>query len=234
MSSKTFFQVKVKPVVPVESKLARIEDRNNARENRPRYWRIDVIRKQKLPGLFGAVLMLMLQPNEVLADLTFVEEPAVTSNPNKSVPLSAIVSFVASEPVTTTIAVSDERRTWKLSYSEEDDPSIGLPVVGLKYGESHRISVEIENGAGERLSGAAPLTFKTPDKPSDLTLIPPVRVMKRVQEKMEPGLTVASLRRSVTNPGDRRRSSGGKFWIAGGLRFRGRDRLELLLRRSNQ
>ena len=82
---------------------------------------------------------------------------------------------------------------------------IELPLVGMKYCRPHKIAVEIENRSGERLAASQPLMFKTPEKPKDPTLVPPVRVMKRVAEKMKRGFTVASLRRNVRAAGARRR-----------------------------
>lgn len=86
-----------------------------------------------------AVALLAIPTANAMAEPSFVETPAIAPNPNPSVPLSAIVSFTASEPVSTTITVSDESRVWKLNYSEEDDAAKGLPVVGMKYGRSHKI-----------------------------------------------------------------------------------------------
>jgi len=46
------------------------------------------------------------------------------------------------------LSISDGEREWVLNYSPERDPTKGLPVVGMKYGRTHRIEVSIADSAG--------------------------------------------------------------------------------------
>ena len=48
--------------------------------------------------------------------LTFIKEPTIFQNPNPTVPMAAIVQFEASEPVETTLLISDGRDSWELHY----------------------------------------------------------------------------------------------------------------------
>ena len=122
-------------------------------------------------------------------ETTFHTQPTIRPNPNPAVPLAAIVSFETTEPVHTTLTVSDGEREWSLQYPADRNPAEGLPVVGMKYGKSHRIGVRIASASGETAAVPAQLEFATPEKPDDRTRIPAVRVMVSKPDKMEPGYT---------------------------------------------
>ena len=144
----------------------------------------------------------------------FRTQPTIQSNPNAAVPLAAIVSFETPEPVHTTLTVSDGERRWMLAYPAERNPAEGLPVVGMKYGRTHRIGIRISSASGESADAGSHLEFSTPEKPDDRTRIPPVRVMVSKQEKMEPGYTLLSLRRVLPRmQGQRRRRMGATFGL---------------------
>ena len=128
---------------------------------------------------------------------TFVASPRVEKNPNPKVPLAAIVKFESSEPVTTRLTVTDGDRKWALEYPPERDSKAGLPVVGMKYGRAHLINVTITNRDGESATAKTTLEFSTPSKPTDPTLVPPVKVISSDPGRMEPGYTLASLRRNL-------------------------------------
>lgn len=128
---------------------------------------------------------------------TFTSAPTIETNPNPRVPLAAIVKFASSEPVTTKIMIDDGDRSWILEYPPERSPNDGLPVVGMKYGRRHQIAVTITNRAGESTKSKTKLEYSTPAKPDDPTRIPPVKVHISKPEKMEPGYTLASLRRNL-------------------------------------
>ncbi|MDE0626448.1 MAG: aryl-sulfate sulfotransferase [Bryobacterales bacterium] len=158
----------------------------------------------------------------LIAGPAFETEPSIRANPNLAVPLAAIVAFEASEPVMTTLAVSDGEREWTLEYPAERDPAGGLPVVGMKYGRTHRISVRIAGPTGEAALAKSELQFSTPEEPDDPTRIPPVRVMVSEPEKMEPGYSVLSLRRVLPRlSGQRRRRMGANFGLLAAIDHQG-------------
>lgn len=145
---------------------------------------------------------------------TFQTQPTIRPNPNPAVPLAAIVSFETGQPVETTLTVSDGERQWTLEYPADRNPAGGLPVVGMKYGKSHRIGVRISGSQGETAESTGQLEFTTPAKPDDKTRIPPVRVMVSKPERMEPGYTLLSLRRVLPRlQGERRRRMGATFGL---------------------
>ena len=148
---------------------------------------------------------------------SFITSPTIEQNPNPRVPLAAIVKFAGSEPVTTTFTVSDGNREWKLKYPPGRDKKAGLPVVGMKYGRSHEISVAITNADGETSTAEAVLTFSTPEKPDDPTLVPPVKVIKSDPKRIEPGYTLASLRRNLPRRGNPRGGGGARAGASFGL-----------------
>lgn len=159
---------------------------------------------------------------ELVGEPTFQTQPTIRANPNPAVPLAAIVSFEAAQPVQTTLTVSDGGRQWTLDYPADRNPAEGLPVVGMKYGKSHRIGVRITDSQGEAAESLAKLEFTTPEKPSDKTLVPPVRVMVSKPERMEPGYTLLSLRRVLPRvQGERRRRMGATFGLLAAIDHNG-------------
>ncbi|MYC66276.1 MAG: aryl-sulfate sulfotransferase [Acidobacteriia bacterium] len=168
-----------------------------------------------------AIAMLAISP-ELVGEPTFQTQPTLRPNPNPAVPLAAIVSFETAQPVQTTLAVSDGERQWTLEYPADRNPTEGLPVVGMKYGKSHRIGVRITDSQGETAESPAQLEFTTPEKPIDKTLVPPVRVMVSKPEKMEPGYTLLSLRRVLPRlQGERRRRMGATFGLLAAIDHNG-------------
>jgi hypothetical protein len=139
-------------------------------------------------------MALILMWQSALAAPRFLVQPSVAANPNASVPLAAVLRFQASGPVTSVIRVSDSKNKWELRYGPDRDPAAGLPVVGMRAGRKHAIEVEIVDKAGQRASAAA-LEFTTPALPEG-SEFPPIRVSVSKPERMEPGFTLFSPRRS--------------------------------------
>ena len=160
-----------------------------------------------------AIALVAICP-KLVGKPAFLTQPTIQPNPNPAVPLAAIISFEATEPVQTTLWITDGGRKWSLDYPPDRDPSKGLPVVGMKYGKSHRIGIRIANSSGESVESSVPLEYSTPERPDDRTLIPPVRVMVNDHKRMEPGYTLLSLRRVLPRlQGERRRRMGATFGL---------------------
>ncbi|MEM0925278.1 MAG: aryl-sulfate sulfotransferase [Planctomycetota bacterium] len=155
------------------------------------------------------LLLLVVVGRARASHPVFQSVPQVEKNPNPRVPLAAIVTFTPSEPVTTRLVVTEGDRKWVLEYPPERDPADGLPVIGMKYGREHRISVTVTNQAGESSTSKTVLVFATPKKPTDPTLIPPVRVLVSDPDRMEPGYTLASIRRNLPLRDRRDRARAG-------------------------
>ena len=132
--------------------------------------------------------------------LTFTTPPTIKPNPNPTVPLAAIVYFDSSQPVETTLAISDGQNSWELHYGIDKAPQKGLPVVGMRPNRTHQIRVMIKGGEEERVTYPTALTFTTPPLPDDPAVFPPIHVNVSQPERMEPGLTLVFARRRV--PGE--------------------------------
>lgn len=181
------------------------------------------MRNRNSPLSWAALLIAMVATSpELVGEPTFQTEPTIRPNPNPAVPLAAIVSFETAQPVQTTLTVSDGERQWTLEYALGRNPAEGLPVVGMKYGKSHRIGVKITSSQGETAESLARLEFTTQDKPDDKTLVPPVRVIVSKPEMMEPGYTLLSLRRVLPRlQGERRRRMGATFGLLAAIDHNG-------------
>ena len=125
--------------------------------------------KKKLPvpaALAACLAGLLVPAYGTSKPPAFTEEPVVTANPNPAVPLAAIVRFAASEPVSTSIQVTDGKHTWALNYGASRNPEDGLPVLGMRPNRKHEIRVSIRNAAGEVTRAPKTLEFTTPPLPS--------------------------------------------------------------------
>lgn len=96
--------------------------------------------------------------------------------PNKTVPLSAIVSFESDCPVATTLTISDGKNQWTLDYDTDRNPADGLPVLGMRAGRAHTISISTQKIGGSRVVVLDPLPFVTPPLPQDPLVFPPMQV----------------------------------------------------------
>lgn len=126
--------------------------------------------------------------------------PRIEPNPNPAAPLAAVVRFEAEQPVETTLRVSDGVHEWDLSYDASQDPSAGLPVLGMRPAREHIVTVSIASDAGETTS--APLRFTTPAAPEPGAEFPPIEITKHDADAVEPGYVMFNPRRG--RPGEPR------------------------------
>lgn len=128
----------------------------------------------------------------------FTTPPTVAPNPNPQVPLAAVVTFSASEPVETILKISDGEHAWTLVYDASHDPSAGLPVVGMRPGRAHQIKVRIRSAGGKRAKAKPILQFTTPPLPTTPGEFPPLQTTVSRAGDMEPGITLMSIRRRAS------------------------------------
>jgi hypothetical protein len=150
----------------------------------------------------------------------FTTPPSVKPNPNPTVPVAAIVQFTASARVETTVTVSDGERNWDVKFDAKQDPSAGLPIVGLYPGKKHELRVQIRERGKKPVSATRTLEFTPPALPTDIAEFPPIQVKTAAPEAMEPGWTLLSVRRN------RRGGGGGGGGAAAGPRGGGAPRTE--------
>ena len=146
--------------------------------------------------IFVALLPLLLtacsQPGPSIVDLSLVQ------NPNPTVPLAAVLSLSANQPVTLTINIDDGDRQWTIEPSSDRSTTFKVPVIGLRTARSHIITAKVTNAGGSSATSAA-ITFETPPLP-DIFPIPKVTVHK--PDEMEPGVTLFNVNGRWNAEGD--------------------------------
>ena len=110
-------------------------------------------------------------------------------------PQAAVVKFVASGPVETTLSISTGEHSWQLSYDNSKDPAAGLPVIGLYPATEHEVTVTIRDESGAEIS-SAPLSFTSSPLPDDKAEFPPIEVTVNKTDQIEPGYVLFNPRRS--------------------------------------
>lgn len=128
---------------------------------------------------------------------SFISKPAIEGNPNPAVPLAAIITFSASEPVCTDVIVNDGQKQWTISFDATHDPSKGLPIVGMKADRQHSFTITITGKDGKKVAAPERLTWRTPPLPPVGYEFPPIQVLTAKPESMEPGFTILSVRRGA-------------------------------------
>jgi len=148
-------------------------------------------------SLLCLTLVFMVGIQELQSAPTFVSEPVVEANPNNSAPLVALVKFEPGEAITgTTIQIESGVHEWSFEYDGDRDTKGGLPVIGLRPGQAHKLMVTVKNSDGETLD-SSPLTFQAPDLPELPEEFPKIRLAKLEVEKAEPGYRLFNPRRRI-------------------------------------
>ena len=128
---------------------------------------------------------------------TFLTAPVVSGNPNPRAPMVGILRFRPSERVTTIVDIDDGSRKRRVTFGPDQDPSRGLPLLGVRPGKLHRIHVTVKNANGQSSQAPGTLTWSSPALPSGPYGFPPIDVRISKPELMEPGHTMISARRRI-------------------------------------
>jgi len=118
---------------------------------------------------------------------TFTIPPVVQQNPNPAVPMAAIVSAVTDEPSELVIEVSEGENSWTVPATGEFSTQPSAAVIGFRAGRKHEILVSARDQAGNITVAPVALEFDVAALPEDF---PPIKVVKSVPERMEPGVTL--------------------------------------------
>lgn len=154
-------------------------------------------------GAAGGLALLAWAPSASVAASVFLSSPEVAANPNPRAPLAAIVTFAAAVPARTRLALDDGERQWELWFPAGQDPAAGLPVLGMRPGRRHRIRVAAETPEGRLEQHPRVLKFLTSPVPAGSRDWPAISVPVSQAERMEPGLTLLSVRRRIPGRGFR-------------------------------
>ncbi len=139
---------------------------------------------------------------------TFTVPPTIYQNPNPRVPLAAVVRFSTDEPVHTKINISDGKRTWDIVFDDSYKPADGLPIVGMRPNQQHQFHISIRDAADNETNAPEVLQFTTPPLPSNPKEFPPIDISAKHLEKMEPGITMLSVRRRMPGRGHQKFNKG--------------------------
>ena len=134
--------------------------------------------------------------------LVFISTPAITANPNPSVPLGAILKFETNRPAHTSLRITDGKNACSVNFNYDEDPSKGLAIVGMRSDRSHTIHIEVNDREGNKLHSPE-LKFLTPPLPKDAAEIPKIEVDIRDSGRIEPGYTFFNPRRRLPDPRNR-------------------------------
>ncbi|WP_127959646.1 aryl-sulfate sulfotransferase [Serratia microhaemolytica] len=143
------------------------------------------------------LLLILIYPQQTRATI-FIQPPQVVQNPNPAAPLVALVKFVTDTDVETTIDILSQgsQQHSKLIFDNNHDPARGLPILGLRQGETYTLKVTVLDATG-KLEVAEPLQYTVPVLPHDIRNYPPLRIEINQSDKLEPGFTIVSARREI-------------------------------------
>ena len=129
--------------------------------------------------------------------LAFSSAPSIEQNPNPAVPLAAVLAFDSRGAVATRVDFAEGERTWSVDFDRVPGEGEILPILGMRPDRRHEIRVSIFDSAGDALQWDGVLEYTTPPLPADRYVMPRYDVRVAETERMEPGVTILSVRRSM-------------------------------------
>ena len=128
--------------------------------------------------------------------MEFTRVPAVIPNPNRQMPLAAIVEFATDLPSHAVIRLVDDKYTRQIESDSDSGGRYRIPVTGLRFGTVYDIAVTVEAVGGTERLTAGSLTFATPVLPREF---PPVKLRSCLPERREPGAMMFNVRYSPSS-----------------------------------
>lgn len=125
--------------------------------------------------------------------LTITGAPTLTLNPSGRTPLAAILEVESNKPSTVSITIDDGDRKFVIDSKGEPTTQHNVPVVRLRPGRRHEISVSVSDPAGNVTVLPELLIIETDPLPDDF---PNLNVTVSKPENMEPGHTIFPARLS--------------------------------------
>ena len=143
-----------------------------------------------LVGLLG-----MLATQLALSAPAFTVAPTIIKNPNPRVPLAAVLQVATSEPVAITVQLADGKKSWQVQFPRETTLNRSLPLVGLRPDVEHRLKISIRGKDGIVNTFSQLLSYRPPTLPANLFDFPQIKVHRAEVARMEPGITLMTVRR---------------------------------------
>ncbi len=116
--------------------------------------------------------------------MKFTKKPEISGASNAAAPLTGVVICETDEPATIEIDIDDGRESRTVSFDQAPASSHSCPVLGLRAGTAHGVSVRARSASGEVVEGPDRLSLVTPPLPDDF---PPIKIVSCTPEKREPG-----------------------------------------------
>ena len=176
-------------------------------------WRLS--RRCALPLLVG--LWAMLTNQSALSAPLYTVAPTIIQNPNPRAPLAAVLQLETSEPVEVTVDLSDDRRSWQVRFQHVKSLRRALPLVGLRPAVDHQVKVSIQSKDGKKITFPRPLTYRTPALPANLFDFPQMKIHQAQVERMEPGITLMTVRRRALGRSELQTSKQREFALGWSL-----------------
>ncbi|MFM9972588.1 MAG: aryl-sulfate sulfotransferase [Burkholderiales bacterium] len=124
--------------------------------------------------------------------VNFVEAPAVSRNPNPRAPLAAVLRYRADADARVSVEIDDGKNKWRVAFPSQGH-EVSLPIAGLRADRIHHFRIELTDTGGAQT--AAQTDYRTPPLPPAPMDFPPVQKIKAEPARMEPGITLLSVRR---------------------------------------
>jgi hypothetical protein len=131
--------------------------------------------------------------SSTLATSVFRQLPRVQQNAQAGAPMALVLAFDVSVPGTLELLAVGEGPPLVYRWPVEPGAQT-LPVIGLKPARHYRFDVSLLDARGQRVA-AEPQSVQTPALPLPSLDFPPLRVHRAERARMEPGLTLLSVRR---------------------------------------
>ena len=139
----------------------------------------------------------------------FRQQPSVVPNADPVAPMALVLSVDVNVAGTLELMAESEGVSQRYRWQVESGVK-SLPVVGLKPARSYRLEVSLIDAQGQRFA-AKPLTVQTPAPPISSLDFPPLRVNRAQRDRMEPGLTLLSVRRRALGRSHRMTAEQRRF-----------------------
>ena len=145
----------------------------------------------------------------------FRQPPRVVANPEPAAPMALVLVVDVGAPGTLELLADCEAGSQRYRWQVEPGAH-SLAVIGLKPARAYRLDVSMIDAQGHRFS-TAPLTARTPALPTPSLDFPPLRVHRAERARMEPGLTLLSVRRRALGRSHRMTPEQRRFTTDWGL-----------------
>ena len=143
--------------------------------------------------VFAGLLLTMMACTD--PSRTFTSIPELVPNPSGHVPLAAVIRFRSDADVRSEISITDGTNQWQAQFDANiaDNGAYEIPVVGMRPGREHKITLAVSTGDGTRYDQS--FIYTTPELPANPRSIPPIDIKVSKPGRMEPGVIFLSTRR---------------------------------------